>query len=249
MKFKFTVYQIMLALIGCSISVTSLAQQIVVSNDNQLTQKEKEAGWELLFDGKTSTGWKGANKDSFPEQGWEVKDGVLSVLGTKGGDIITEKMYGDFDLKVEFRAKEQEANSGIKYYVLENEYRPGETLGLEFQTAYSYKEGGTYPGGPYPKGALGSLYEIIAAEGKLIHPNPIGEWNQARIISKNNKVEHWLNGYKILEYKRGGKAFREGVANSKFKDIKNFGEVEKGHILLQDHDYFVSFKNIKIRKL
>lgn len=248
MKFKFTVFQIMLTLIACSISAANFAQQAVVGKDNQITQKEKEAGWELLFDGKTSTGWRGANKDSFPKQGWEIKDGVLSVLGTKGGDIITEKMYGDFDLKVEFRANKQEANSGIKYYVLENEYRPGETLGLEFQTAYSDQSWEKLKTNP-SKGSLGSLYEIIAAEGKLIHPNPIGEWNQARIVSKNNKVEHWLNGYKILEYKRGGKAYREGVASSKFKDIKNFGEVEKGHILLQDHDCLVSFKNIKIREL
>lgn len=247
MKCKFSVYQAMLVLIGCSISVTSLAQQIIVNNDNQLTQKEKEAGWTLLFDGKTHSGWRGANKVSFPEQGWEVKDGVLSVLGTKGGDIITEKMYGDFDLKFEFRANEQGANSGIKYYVLENEYRPGKTLGLEFQTAYSDESLKKLRDNPGSK-SLGSLYEILAPKGKRLYPNPIGEWNQARIISKNNKVEHWLNGYKILVYKRGGKAFTEGVAKSKFKDIRNFGKVEKGHILLQDHNSFVSFRNIKIRE-
>ena len=249
MNKTYFIFRMMLMFIGLSIPIMLKAQETTVVHDNQLTQKEKDDGWELLFDGITSKGWRGANKDSFPDQGWQIKDGVLSVLGTKGGDIITEKKYADFDLKVEFRTMEKNANSGIKYYVLENDYRPGETLGLEFQTAYSYKEGNTYIDRPYPKGALGSLYEIIAAEGELVHPNPIGEWNQVRIISKNNKVQHWLNGYKILEYKRGGKEFREGVANSKFKDIKNFGEVEKGHILLQDHDYFVSFKNIKIREL
>jgi len=82
-----------------------------------------------------------------------------------------------------------------------------------------------------------------------VHPAPAGEWNQVRIISKNNKVQHWLNGYKILQYKRGGKKFREGVLNSKFKEIKNFGEASEGHVLLQDHNDEVSFRNIKIREL
>lgn len=214
----------------------------VVSGPNQLTNDEVSEGWVLLFDGKTNTGWRGANKEKFPEKGWEFMDGMILVTGERGGDIITEKKYSDFDLKVEFRVKEHEANSGIKYYVLENEYREGQVLGLEFQTAR------LHPGTDLET-TLGSLYEILPPNEELVNSAPLGEWNQVRIVSKKNMVQHWLNGNMILEYKRGGKAFREGVASSKFKDIENFGEVEEGHILLQDHNNEVAFRNIKIREL
>jgi hypothetical protein len=224
------------------VSTKSHSQQTSGNKINELTPEEKNAGWVLLFDGKTSSGWRGANKATFPETGWEIKDGILTVLGQKGGDIITEKKYGDFDLKIEFRVKEQKANSGIKYYVLENEYQEGKTLGLEFQTANSHP-------GTHLITTLGSLYEILPPKEKLLHPATAGEWNQVRIVSKNNKVQHWLNGYKILQYKRGGKKFSEGVLNSKFKEIRNFGEVAEGHILLQDHNDETSFRNIKIREL
>jgi hypothetical protein len=212
------------------------------NHENKLTKKEKDAGWILLFDGKTSNGWRGANKEKFPNKGWEIKDGMLTVLGEKGGDIVTQEKYGDFDLHIEFKVNKQNANSGIKYYVLENEYRKGSTLGLEFQTANSQPVGD-------PKKALGALYDILPARAKFVHFNPAGEWNQVRIVSKKNKVQHWLNGHKVLQYKRGGKKFRKGVSQSKFKSIKNFGEANKGHILLQDHNDKVSFRNIKILEL
>lgn len=233
---------ILLLAIAFLISTQIHSQELSGIPANKLTLEEKDAGWVLLFDGKTSNGWRGANKDYFPDKGWEIKDGMLTVLGEKGGDIITEKKYKDFDLRVEFRVYKQEANSGIKYYVLENEYQKGTALGLEFQTQYSQSaEQGTK--------ALGALYDILPAKEKSVHPAPLGEWNQVRIVSKNNKVQHWLNGYKVLQYKRGGKKFKKGVSNSKFKGIKRFGEVTEGHILLQDHNDKVSFRNIKILEL
>jgi hypothetical protein len=223
------------------LSAVSYGQDQAGAEINQLTQEELKEGWVLLFDGNTSVGWRGANKAGFPEKGWKIHDGILSVTGEKGGDIITEKKYADFDLRLEFRVREQRANSGIKYYVLENGYREGSTLGLEFQTANGHP-------GERPKTALGSLYDILPVDEEALHPAPNGEWNQVRIVSNNNRVEHWLNGYKVLEYERGGKAFRKGISESKFRDIKDFGEAEEGHILLQDHNYEVSFRNIKIRE-
>lgn len=210
---------------------------------NTLTAYEKKVGWQLLFDGVSSKGWRGANKDKFPENGWEIKDGVLSILpGDGGGDIVTVDEYGNFELTFEFRLTEG-ANSGLKYYVVEQ----GGALGLEYQVLDDAKHPDAKMGRDGNR-TVSSLYDLIPA-AKNKRPNAIGNWNQARIVSKNNHVEHWLNGFKVLEYERGSKEFRDIVALSKFKDKPNFGEVPKGRILLQDHNDFVSFRNLKIRNL
>lgn len=210
---------------------------------NTLTDYEKKQGWKLLFDGVSSNGWRGANKEKFPEKGWEIKDGLISVIAQgKGGDIVTVDEYSNFELTFEFRLTEG-ANSGLKYFVVEN----GSALGLEYQVLDDVK---------HPDAKLGrdgnrtvsSLYDLIPA-AKNKRPNAIGSWNNARIVSKNNHVEHWLNGFKVLEYERGSKEFRDIVAISKYKTIPNFGEAPKGRILLQDHGDNVSFRNLKIRNL
>jgi len=242
MKNKMAKSLILLATICAAFNVDIYCQQRSIGADKQLTMEEEHEGWKLLFDGKTHSGWSGVYKATFPEQGWEIKDGVLTIFGKKGGDIITERKYGDFDLKIEFRVKVQEANSGIKYYVFERENKKGQALGLEFQTSNSHP-------GTHLKTALGSVYDILPAKEKNVHPAPSGEWNQVRIVSKDHRVQHWLNGKKILQYRRGGKKFRKGVANSKFKEIENFGEADEGFILLQDHGDEVAFRNIKIREL
>lgn len=219
---------------------------------NTLSDYEKKNGWKLLFDGVSTKGWRGAYKDKFPEKGWEVKDGVLSVLGSNGaeasngGDIVTMDQYGNFELTLEFKITEG-ANSGIKYYVTESEKNKGSAIGLEYQILDDVRHPDAKMGRDGNR-TLASLYDLIpAAKGK--RPNAIGEWNMARIVSKNNHVEHWLNGFKVLEYERGSKEFRDLVALSKYKVWENFGEAPKGHILLQDHGNFVSFRNIKIREL
>ncbi len=210
---------------------------------NTLTAYEKKNGWQLLFDGVSSKGWRGANKDKFPESGWEINDGVLSIHpGDGGGDIVTVDEYGDFELTFEFRLTEG-ANSGLKYYVVEQ----GGPLGLEYQVLDDAKHPDAKMGRDGNR-TVSSLYDLIPA-AKNKRPNAIGNWNQARIVSKKNHVEHWLNGFKVLEYERGSKEFRDIVAMSKFKDKPNFGEAPKGRILLQDHNDLVSFRNIKIRNL
>jgi hypothetical protein len=197
--------------------------------------------WKPLFDGKTGKGWRGANNETFPEKGWMIKDGVLSVVKSGGGgDIITTEHYGQFELSLEFKMTAG-ANSGIKYFVLD-----GTSLGLEYQILDD--EG--HPDadqGVRGNRTLASLYDLIPAENKA--SKPVGEWNHARIISRENHVEHWLNGVKVVEYERGTQIFRALLAKSKYKDIENFGLLPKGHILLQDHGDAVSFRNIKIRVL
>lgn len=223
-----------------------------VLTKNQLTFDEKRSGWELLWDGKTKTGWRGAKLTGFPEEGWEINDGILSVLAsgggesTAGGDIVTEKMFGDFEMKVDFKITEG-ANSGIKYYV-DTELNKGEgsSIGLEFQILDDERHPDAKLGSHQGSRTVGSLYDLIQADTDK-HMNPIGEWNTAHIVSKDNHVEHWLNGVKILEYERGSEDFLKLVSESKYKDWSNFGLYEKGNLLLQDHGDLVSFKNIKIK--
>lgn len=210
---------------------------------NTLTKQEIKAGWKLLFDGKTTNGWRGANKEKFPEQGWLIENGTITVMAKGGGgDIVTDSMYSNFDLLFDFKSPVN-SNSGLKYYVLEDTYEKGKALGLEYQT----HDTGKRPLDDNDPHTIACLYALLQAKGRTL--NAPGEWNTARIVSKGTKVEHWLNGIKVLEYERGGKAFRDAVAKSKFNVYPNFGEALKGHILLQDHTDITSFRNMKILEL
>lgn len=223
-----------------------------VITKNQLTIDEKKQGWDLLWDGKTTEGWRGAKLEEFPSQGWEIKDGELTVLASggeesaAGGDIVTKELYGDFELKVDFKLTPA-ANSGIKYYVdTEINKGPGSSIGLEYQILDDALHPDAKLGNHEGSRTVSSLYDLIKADANK-HMNPIGEWNSAHIISKGNHVEHWLNGMKVLEYERNSDDFKKLVSESKYAKWPNFGELEKGQILLQDHGDRVSFKNIKIK--
>ena len=227
---------------------------------NTLTNKEKADGWKLLFDGKNTTGWRGAHKEAFPEYGWKIENGELTVLNsdgaesTNGGDIVYgAEDYSAFELSLEFKITEG-ANSGIKYFVTEQEKQKGSAFGLEFQILDDKvhpdaKLFTTFPGSR----KLAGLYDLIAPSN--IRFNGVGKWNEATIkVFPNNHVEHWLNGFKTAEYERGSDAFRELVKGSKYadkayNDPTRFGEAPKGRILLQDHGNEVSFRSIKVREL
>ncbi|MHB9142254.1 MAG: 3-keto-disaccharide hydrolase [Paludibacter sp.] len=220
--------------------------------DNTISPAEKAQGWKLLWDGKTSEGWRGAKLTTFPKGGWVIENGVLKVLtsngaeSANGGDIVTIKQYKNFELNVEFKITDG-ANSGIKYFV-DTELNKGEgsSIGCEFQIL----DDDLHPDaklGVKGNRTLGSLYDLIpSSPDKFFRKS---DFNTARIVVKGNKVEHYLNDKKIVEYERGTQMWRALVAYSKYANWPNFGEAAEGNILLQDHGNEVWFKNIKIREL
>ena len=240
---------------------------------NTLTACEKAEGWELLWDGKTTKGWVGEKTGlkSFPEKGWKIENGVLTVLPVGyrdkvtgkfvklppekalggGGDIVTERVFKDFAIKFDFMLTEA-ANSGVKYF-----YDKGQFKGTceEYQVLDT-----AHPDyhNPNPSGLQGThriaaLYDLKATDNAEKYVRPIGEWNTGMIVSKGAHVEHWLNGVKVVEYDRGSEEFRALVKGSKYaKEAKageHWGEIPAGRIKIQDHaDSTVSFRNIKIRE-
>ena len=225
---------------------------------NTLSSKEIRRGWRLLWDGKTTAGWRGAKSDHFPEKGWEISDGILTVLESgggeseHGGDIVTIEKFSNFELEVEFKLSEG-ANSGIKYFVdPELNKGTGSAIGLEYQLL----DDKVHPDakeGVHGNRTLASLYDMIpvynlSENSTDIRLKAINEWNKARIVVRDNHIEHWLNNLKVVEYERNTQMYRALVANSKYKIWPNFGEAPAGHILLQDHGNKVQFRSIKIRE-
>lgn len=230
------------------------AQVIVNLLPNHLSEAEKKNGVSLLWDGNTTAGWRGAYKNAFPAKGWEVKDGVLSVLpsgggeSTNGGDIVTEKEYSAFIFQFDFKLSEG-ANSGVKYFVTESENNAGSAIGLEYQILDDQRHPDAKLG-VVGNRTLASLYDLIPSLREPRARRPIGEWNRGMIIVyPDNRVEHWLNGWKVLEYQRGAPYYHALVARSKYAQWKDFGLAPKGRILLQDHGDKVSFRSLKIQEL
>jgi hypothetical protein len=218
---------------------------------NTLTPLEQQQGFRLLWDGQTTKGWRGAHKEKFPEKGWEIKDGVLSVVpsgggeAANGGDIITEEKFGAFELVFDFNYAPG-ANSGVKYFVDEKYLSTGSAIGLEYQILDNERHPDAKEG-VVGNRTLASLYDLIPSVPVTDIPR---EWNEGRIlVHPDNRIEHWLNGRKVVEYQRGTPIYYALVARSKYKDWKGFGMAEKGHILLQDHGDAVSFRSVKVREV
>lgn len=238
------------------VASTSFPKGVYVANlvPNSLSGYEIQDGWKLLFDGRSNEGWVGAYKKTFPEKGWEIKDGILKVLpssggeSTNGGDIVTKEEFSAFDLSFDFMLTPG-GNSGVKYFVTLSENNQGSAIGLEYQLLDDSLHADAKMGRDGNR-TLASLYDLIKANKTTRFIKQPGKWNTGRVIVyPNNHVEHYLNGVKVLEYERGSQAYRDLVAISKYKVWQNFGEAAQGHILLQDHGNEVSFRSIKIKRL
>ena len=221
-----------------------LALALPALADNTLTPEEQSAGWTLLFDGASLKGWRpyGGKPGAVIGAGWKVEEGMLhKVPGVKGGDIITEKKFTDFELAWEWRLA-KDANNGVKYMV--TEARPG-APGYEYQMLDDTSDKWN---NLHAKANTASYYEVLppAADKPL---KPAGEWNSSRILVQGNSVEHWLNGKKVLAYELGSEAVKAGVADSKFKKYPDFGTKLTGHIMLTDHTDEAWFRSVKLREL
>lgn len=204
-----------------------------------LTKAEKAAGWELLFDGKSLDGWHSYLEES--AKGWIVEEGALI---TKGGnaDLITDEVFENFELELEWKISEK-GNSGIIYLVDEKpENKASYMTGPEYQII----DDNNYPSKLGPAQKTGANYALhpplIAAS------NPVGTFNSTKISVINGKVEHWLNGKKVVAYELGTPEWEAIVDTTKFAKVPVYGRSKKGRIALQDHGGEVAFKNIRIRR-
>jgi hypothetical protein len=218
---------------------------------NVLTAEEREAGWVLLFDGVSTEGWRGYNQETFPAQGWAVGDGNLIVFASDGseaglgGDIVSEAEFSSFELVFDFKVSPV-GNSGVFYLVQEHEGEELWEVAPEFQVLddTAYIDMGTM-----------DMYKHLTGDNYDLHPsavtasNPIGEWNQGRILVDGAHVEHWLNGQMTVTYELRSPEWEELVAQSKFAEADNYGRATSGRIGIQDHGHEIRYRNIKIRPL
>ena len=233
MKRYSIVFIIVTMLFGCNSS-----QKI-----NGLDKKEKQEGWQILFDGKTTSGWHKYGGGQAGES-WKVNDGILSIDPSikDGGDLVTDKEFENFHLKLEWKISEK-GNSGIIFLIHEStQYKyPWET-GLEMQVL----DNDGHADGKIIKHHAGDLFDLIACSKETV--KPVGEWNEAEVKCINGKLDLLLNGVNVVSTTLWNDNWKKLISESKFKSMPGFGTYKKGHIALQDHGDKVSFRNIRIRE-
>jgi hypothetical protein len=236
----------------------------------------KSSVWKVLFDGKSTSAWRGFRKQGFPSACWVIEDGALKrrvapdAKKEDCGDIITRDQYDNFELEFEWRSAPG-GNSGVKYLISEERPAGWEHVYMDIEREDFKKTGMTYKPDPEkwakfpigfefqliddernpdarksPKRVTGSLYDMLAPSQRPVRP--AGEYNKGRILVHGNHVEHWINGVKVLEFELGSQTLKGAIAASKFKPMEGFGSVKRGHIDLQDHDTEVWFRNIRVRE-
>ncbi len=215
---------------------------------NSLTKKEIKSGWALMFDGKTSNGWRGYTKTTFPEKGWDIVDGTIHCkAGGGGGDIIFDKKLSNFEFTLNWKISEG-GNSGIFIFGKEVVGAPIYHSAPEYQLLDNERHPDAKNGKDGNRKSA-SLYDMIPANPQ--NCKPAGEWNEAKIISKDGQMEFWQNGVKVVEFAMGNDSWKAKCADSKFKNWSDFvnNPAKDGYIGLQDHGNEIWFKNIKLKEL
>ena len=238
---------------------------------NQLTRAERNAGWRLLFDGKTLAGWRGLGYAGVPTAHWTVEDGAIRKIANEkvppgpdgkrqpGGDLMTVATFKNFELEWDWKMSPA-GNSGLKYNVSEelsggqpsNVLRPAtgsagvshSAIGFEYQMI----DDDRHSDGKLPTHRSGALYDMITTDARK-QLKPIGEWNHSRIVFNGSHGEHWLNGIKVVEYELGSPALDSAFKASKFRSMPWYTQRRTGHIVLQDHGDDVWVRSLKIREL
>ncbi len=220
---------------------------------NKLSKEELANGWQLLFDGETTEGWRGFKSDTFPDKGWHVVNGTLMIeysgMGEEGfaGDIITEKTFDNFDLVLEWKIS-RGGNSGILFYVTESEkYEATWHTAHELQVLDDFGYDDVHGYVPYLRQISGALYDLYTP--KEAAARPVGEWNLDRIRIQDGHLQHWLNNILVVDVQLWSDEWKERVAASKFNIYEDFGLAREGHIGLQDHGQQVWYRNIRIKEL
>jgi hypothetical protein len=205
------------------------------------TTDSAEPGWHVLFDGHTADQWRAYRGDSLPA-GWQVVDGALTRVAA-GGDIVTREEFQDFELALEWKV-EPGGNSGIMYRVAE-----APELETTWQSGPEYQvlDDAGHPDGRRPETSAGACYGLYPTPRGVARP--AGEWNEARIVVQGSRVEHWLNGRRVVSYELGSPDWEARVRGSKFVTMPRYGREPRGHIALQDHGDRVAYRNIRIRPI
>jgi len=207
---------------------------------NSLSKAEKAEGFVSLFDGKSLDGWHVfKNGNNY----WGIEDGTIALNpGQRGGDLVTDKAYENYELRLEWKISDC-GNSGIIYGVKEEGYGAVWHTGPEMQVL----DNKCHKDAEIKTHRAGDLYDMISCSIETVRP--AGEWNQVRLIINNGKVEHWLNGTKVVEFEMFNENWKTMIANSKFKSKPDFGTIRKGKIALQDHHDKVWYRNTKIKEM
>ena len=228
---------------GCAPS--SNGAPVSTSKSTSAPMTQNQAGeWQVLFDGADLGAWRGYRRQDLPAS-WRVQDGALAFAPVadpaQRGDIVSREQYGDFELELEWKISKG-GNSGVMYRVGEDQRFPYET-GPEMQVL----DDAGHPDGRIPSHRAGALYDLIVPPANVTRP--VGEWNQARVVVRGNRIQHWLNGQQTADIEIGSEEWKQRMANSKFREMPAYATKQQGHIALQDHGDPVWYRNIRIRKL